>query len=477
MTRLASREGKPFLRMSVSLAERTGYPTSAVWPLFKDFLDRITPPGCAALAVIHGPPQEPTNLHAHVIVQRTGRSEGVTPTERRRIIRATADLRDDYDLGDPHYRLDSRYTRIERGDDHSFYAWCHLQGVATLRTSCGSLDEVYDRLDALGLHYTYDEHGGTITDVSTDRPWRLRAVAVNLSPNALRASYGDLHPHTPRRDRIQRSYATERHDRYGPDLVARHREEREAWAAQHAAARAAAVRTAREAGTRATHYATAFADYLAGKYNLTIPTDLKETASRATRAMLQGYRARLERVASDAFPPRPERRIGDWLKQLYVGDPVPPATATGVVLDEPKLAQWNAYEGTDLELYDEGLRVGRIDDDRLHLLTLDPPTKSIDELPVKGAAALAIHHAVLSDTSTLQADLRAGEVSRSAPPSPPADVDRALPDDAAWLRAVWQRSMERAALHQRDTLETAEIEETMEQPVLRRKLRRRLPRR
>ncbi|MHB8139670.1 MAG: hypothetical protein ACYDHD_00185 [Vulcanimicrobiaceae bacterium] len=416
----------PWLTIALTLSDLDPTNTLAAWGIAKevaeDFLE-----GRPGYVVLHGPPQEPTNFHAHLVLRRDKvRSEDIA-REFVHLRRKKDQISDRYGFSTSSYKGRAHYANLTRKDDFTFFDWCDSLGFSDLPDTCESNHELLATLNTFGVTYLQVDRGAVLQTQGPNGPITMKASALNLSPARLERQLGHIpdYHYDPRL--TTRAYTNERANKYPEAVKEAHQEAIKAWQRTYHSAYKTTRKQALEAGSTLVKQAVSYLDILLAENGATIedPTNRIWALHRMTQFLHQ-VRVGMARSATDVFPPKPAHRIYDWLTQLYVGNPEPIASADGVTLDHHALATWHHTYGTDLSLYDDGLRVARIADDRLYLLAETFPSRSLEDLPIIHADRVRLHHATKLDQAATQRALRADHAKRATPPAPPLELDALL---------------------------------------------------
>jgi hypothetical protein len=364
-----------------------------------------------AVFLVHGPPVEPVNIHAHVVVH----APGVRDCDM------LSDLLRTLDHHDMRVKLNGRayrdYRKLEREDDYAFGEWLDRCGFTEAITEADTLHDVADTLNRFSIRRAPYREGYTLVDASVPDGVAVKASRFGLSANQLLARYGNAElPHSFIGS--SRSFFDERHFKYPAELRELHAAARSTWESDVAPL----VDTDREAvfAERSARHNSRVSVGKALLRYAEIPSTPENIAAAVSVTQRDSRRevTRRLRAIDEAYPPQPARRVGDWLRQLYEDRPAPVATAPGAGL--APLPGQRLVEGVDMELYDDrGILIAHQDAQGVELRTLEA------NVTLRGATAIVAHYNL--EAEDIPERLRALELAFAAPPpEPPPAVQRAV---------------------------------------------------
>jgi len=313
----------------------------------------------ATLAIIHGPPMEPTRPHAHVLV----RFDSAVTAEKRRIetLRRFA--------GTIARKLDGNYfqesaprthgrrkARRDRANALSFDEWLlDVHHFSDLVLQARTIEEVSLLLQAYHLDYKLTPNGATVSTRSA-RPTFVKASALNLSPARLLSTYDALPTNLP--SRYLFDYDRDKNSKFAPTIVSAWRSAHEIWdtlfgdddRAQLSKIRAHYLPRYREIAKQERAEKRAL-----GHISIEI--------EHIHRALLLDHHI-TEQTRAMSHPPKPHPQIGTWLRSL-TDDSAPVAYAEGARLSTAAgPATWlpDAQLGNIKAWYDRHRRVATLDD-------------------------------------------------------------------------------------------------------------------
>jgi hypothetical protein len=368
-----------------------------------------------ALFVVHGPPAEPTNLHAHVVAYSGSASADAI---RRDILTA---LNTENLLAPSPFAGPPRNRKTERDDGYGFAEWLDRCGFYDSILEAATPRDVADTLAAFSVAREPFGRGYVLRDRSAASGVAVKASSFDLSDDTLIARFGSPTLPPARDTTPRRGYAEERSTKYPEELYEAHADAATAWdrdiAHRLAADRRAVFAESLSRRNRRDSLARgvlAYADLPADHANL-------DAARRLVYRDTDRYVERELRGIEERYPAKPARRIGDWLRQLHDYQPAPVASAPGAAL-APKPGQ-RIDDDVDRNLYDEdGIIIAHEDANGVELRTLEA------DVTLRNAREIVLNYRLESADIPARYDTLEQRFA-DAPAGPPPDVEAIL--DAA----------------------------------------------
>ena len=356
------RHGRPFA--AFLLSDLSDAPGSAY--AFAKATSRAlhaTKTASTALFIVHGPPAEPTNLHAHVVAYTGGASEA----QVRRDLLAT--FNEHGLLARSPFSGPPRNRKTERDDDYGFGEWLDRCGFYDAILAAPTPQHVADALAAFDVAREPYALGFILRDRSAASGVAVKASSFDLSDASLQARFGTAE--VPRsRTAAARSYTDERDTKYPIELHEAHTEARATWENEIADLVAADRSKVFAESLSRRNRRDSLARGLLTVAGLPKDAANLDAARRLVYRDTDRYVERGLRAIEEHYPAKPARRVGDWLRQIHDFRPTAVATAPGARLS-PHRGQRIA-DDVDRDLYDEdGIIVAHEDATGVELRTLE----------------------------------------------------------------------------------------------------------
>jgi hypothetical protein len=339
-------------------------------------------------AVYHGEPYEHVPPHLHLAITRPLDGDGHAIRYRSltaKVKYAAADLRARHNFTDPVIESDRSYRSAMRGDEFTFYEWITSTGVIDELDATETPNEFFETAHAYGIDYravtTPDQTARPaylLVDATASSFAGVRASKVGCAYSTLASRFGrefGVPPFEP--SQCVTSYTEERGEKFPADLRLLHTEYREAWMRDTYPALQRERARVRAGCMQAIHHAHGLARDIAGEW----PAQQRRGLVAELRELFRAERAAQLRDLDLSFPPRPPRRVGDWLRRLASPLPVPPAAVYHGAEWEPPASLAIDY-GIDATVWHDGLRIGHFEGpDRFVLSGSDLRPETVALLP------------------------------------------------------------------------------------------------
>lgn len=340
-----------------------------------------------AIVVAHGPPAESGHLHVHVLGVLPRLANGhilQVSNVRRRLVSAVAVCAKEAGLesvrNEPHF-ASREYFQSERDDRPSFREFTVAQGLAGRLSAAASWTAFHDVLSTVSAGYGFDERGGFIDDRSQSDGTAIKVsrLGPSFSHAKLVARLGPYEDSSPvRMSAPMASYAqAQTEPKFERAIVVEHTAARRTWerdVAPRLARAQAAARAEDEPEVRAVRALAKAVRRLRVRADRPgIESDVAGVRREILDALARGTkdaRARQADAIALHYPPRPARRISDWLKQGERRE-TPLATLGPVAITHPLAVGESTVDG-GREVYVDGLRIGAEIDGTVSLFVRPP---------------------------------------------------------------------------------------------------------
>ena len=347
------RSNTPFVSLTIpDLSDEPRDPYAVIRAIQDSLAEAF--PEQPSLTLLHGPPSEDVRLHGHALVEHLDTNGPCSIRSYR--TRFNAALRRVRGAAFPPYvgTRNPDFGGLSRDDTYSFIEWLRFQGFSDDIDNAGTPLQIAQTLAYYRLSRVPSDSGYAIRDDSSPEHLHIKAYRCKLSDGDLLKRFGTtvLPIVPPPAD--TRSFYKERSSKYSVELHSLHDEARTRWQSEFGNAIDAQESAIRDTYRNVYHHREGATGHILKVTGLARTPRNLAAASRYLAERIRAARAADIRDLHEAYPRQPGKRISDWLKQLYQGNPEPLADIPGALLRPGHGTGHRVRLGPlDRELYDE----------------------------------------------------------------------------------------------------------------------------